>query len=129
MNKKLNIFNTIISIIVLIGYIYNMIVNGQAFLKSYNVNMLYIGAGIGITLIMFSLFKLLRDGMWMDLIYMIYLLLFVGFNIYAVIKKKNWNLYAIYYCYYPWVKYVLGFTLLMNIINFILGLKGEKNNE
>ncbi len=126
MNKKLNIFNTVISIIVIGVYIYYMITKGQEFLLDYNVNMLYIGAGIGIVLFMFSLFKLLRDSIWMDLIYMIYVGLFIGFYIYGLLLGKNWNLYAIFKCYPIWIVFMLGGLLILNIVFFILSFKEEK---
>ncbi len=129
MRKKINIMNIIVTILVLGVYVFNLLRKGREFIIDYPVNMLYIGAGFGIVMLMFSLFKYLRDSVWMDLIYMIYLLLFLGLNIYALILGKFWNLYATFICYSPWVKYVVGFMLFINIVVFVKDLKGGDENE
>ena len=129
MNKKVNIFNVVVSVFVLGVYVYCLLSKGREFLLTYNINMLYFGAGIGIVLLLFSLFKLIRNSIWMDIIYMIYLLMFIGFNIYGLVLGKNWNLYAIYYCYPIWTKYLLISVLVLNIVYFVLSFREENKDE
>lgn len=120
MNKKINILNIVLSVIILGFYVFNLLTKGESYLLSYKVNILYIGAGVGIVLLFLSLLKLLRNSVWMDIIFMVYLLMFIGFNYYSIYFGKKLNIYGVFLCYPVWVKYLLIVFLLLNILCFIL---------
>ena len=129
MNKKVNFVNIIGSVLVIIMYVYNLIVKGKTFLLDYHINMLYIGAIIGVILLMFSFFKAIRDSIWMDIIYIVYMALFIGFNIYGGVLGKTYNLYSVFFFYPGWIKHFLICMLIINVVFFILSFRKEDEDE
>ena len=114
MNKKVNVLNIIVSVLILGLFIYGIVTKGEDYSLTYGTKLLYISAGIDIVLLLFSLFKIIRDSIWMDIIYMIYLL-------------KNLKIYGLYIWYPKWIKYFLIVLLIFNIVFFILSFRGDKN--
>lgn len=129
MNKKVNVLNIIISIVLLGLFIYGLVTKGQDFASTYGTNLLYISAGIDVVMLLFSLFKIVRDSVWMDIIFMIYLLMFIGANYYSQYFGKNLNIYGLFIWYPKWIKYFLILLLIVNIIFFILSFIEVKADE
>ncbi len=124
--KKINIINVVVSFVCLVIYMFFMLRDGSKYLDTYGVNMLYLGAGLSIVLILFSLFKYIRNGLWMDIIYMIYLLLFIGGDFFSRHIAKDKYIYGVFINYPSRLKYVLIVLLMANIVFFVISLKEEK---
>lgn len=124
--KKVNILNIIVSFICLGVYMFFMLKDGSKYLDGYGVEMLYLGAGISIIFILLSFFKYIRNGIWMDIIYMVYLLIFVGGNVLSNYLGSSKKLYAVFVNYPFWIKYVVIVLLIINIITFIKSFKEEE---
>ncbi len=120
MSKKVNLLNIIVSFIVLGIYMFFMLRDGSKYLDGYGVEMLYLGVSLSIVLILFSFFKKLRDSIWMDIIYMVYLGIFIFGNFYANYLGSGKKLYAVFINYPIWIKFVFIGLLILNIISFIL---------
>ena len=129
MNKKVNILNIIISVLLLSLFVYGLITKGQDYSSTYGAKFLYIGSGVNIIMLLLSLFKIIRDGVWMDVIFMIYLLMFIFFNFYAQIYGMNLNIYGLFIWYPIWIKYLLIVLLIINILFFILSFMEVKESE
>ncbi len=123
MRRKINVINVVLSIFVLGLYVFNMISKGNNLIRDYSINYLYLGAGIGVCLLMLSLFKMLRDGMWMDLIYILFLGMFIGFNIFGNVQGKSLNIHAVFFCFTRYTIYIIGVLLFANLITFITSFK------
>ena len=84
---------------------YGLVTKGKSYTSTYGINMLYLSAGINIVMLLFSLFKIIRDSIWMDIIYMIYLLLFIGTNFYSQIFGSKLKITGLFMWYPKWMKY------------------------
>lgn len=124
--KKINIINVVVSFICLGIYMFFMLRDGNKYLDDYGVNMLYLGAALSVILILLSLFKYLRNGLWMDIIYMIYLFLFIGGDFYSRNIGKDKYIYGVFINYPSKLKYILIVLLIVNIVFFIINLKEEE---
>lgn len=124
MNKRINVLNIIISIILLGLFGYGLVTKGESYTSTYGINMLYLSAGINIVMLLFSLFKIIRDSIWMDIIYMIYLLLFIGTNFYSQIFGSKLKITGLFMWYPNWMKYFLILLLVVNVIIFIVSFGG-----
>jgi hypothetical protein len=123
--KKINIINIVVSIICLSLYMFFMIRDGNRYLNSYGFNILFIGALISVVLLLLSLFKYLRNGLWMDIIYMFYLLLIIVGDFLSRYVWNNKYIYGIFINYPSRLKYILIVLLVVNIVFFIISLKEE----
>ena len=124
MNKRINVLNIIISIILLGLFVYGLVTKGESYTSTYGIKMLYLSAGINIVMLLFSLFKIIRDSIWMDIIYMIYLLLFIGTNFYSQIFGSKLKITGLFMWYPKWIKYFLILLLVVNVIIFIVSFGG-----
>jgi len=125
--KKVNRLNIIFSFFSLIIYMFNMLKYGNKYLNIYGVEMLYLGAFLSVILIMFSFFKSIRNSIWMDIIYMIYVLMFIGANYLNVILGSSRKLYGALVNYPTWYKYLLIINLLINLVFFIKSFRSDDN--
>ncbi len=127
--KKLNIINIIFGFFCLVIYMYFMIKDGSKYVDIYSVESLYLGVSFSVVFILFAFFKKLRNSIWMDLIYMLYLLLFIIANFLALNLGSSKKLYGVFLCYPSYIKYVVIVVLAVNILFFILSFKGVNEDE
>ena len=125
--KKINILNIIFGFACLIVYMFFMLKNGSKYVDVYSVESLYLGASFSIVFILFAFFKKIRNSIWMDIIYMLYLLLFVIGNFLAINLGKTKKLYGVFMCYPSIVKYLVIIVLVINLLFFILSFGGKKD--
>ena len=117
--KKLNIVNIVVSIVILGVYLFLFFKNGSSLIKEYNINLFYKGMVFGITLVFFSLLKFIRNGYIMDLLYILYMVMFVAINIFSDLMGKNREI-SVLFMNYPWyIKYILIVMIGINIVFFV----------
>ena len=123
--KKINIINIVVSVISLSLYMFFMLRDGNNYMNSYGFNILFMGALLSVALLLFSLFKYIRNGIWMDIIFIFYLLLFIVGDILSRYVWKNKYIYGMFINYPPKLKYILIVLLLANIVFFVISLKED----
>ena len=127
--KKLNIINVIVSTLILGIYLFLFFKNGSKLIEEYNINLFYKGMLFGITLVFFSLLKLIRNGYIMDLLYIIYMMMFVVINILSDVLGKNREI-SVLFMNYPWyIKYMLVVMIVVNIVFFVKTLGEDSYTE
>lgn len=125
--KKINRLNIVFSFFSLLLYMFNMLKVGSKYLNVYGVEMLYLGAFLSVILIMFSFFKSIRNSIWMDIIYMVYLLIFIGVNYLKVIYGSTRKIYGALVSYPNWFIYILIIILIVNLIFFIKSFRSDED--
>ena len=127
--KKLNIVNVVVSFIVLGIYLFLFFKNGSDLIKTYNINLFYKGMVFGITLVFFSLLKLVRNGYIMDCLYIFYMILFVVINIISDKMGANKQIRVLFMNYPSYIKYILIVMIIINIIFFVKTLGEDSYSE
>ena len=120
--KKVNFVNVIIGFLSLGLYLFFFIKNGSKLINSYDLNLLYAGSFFALAFIMFALFKKIRNSMYMDIIFMFYLLFFIFFNVLGE-KLVTKNIYVLFINYPFWLKYLIGVLFIINVVFFVRDLK------
>ena len=120
--KKVNFVNVIIGFLSFGLYLFFFIKNGSKLIDSYDLNLLYAGSFFALAFIMFSLFKKIRNSMYMDIIFMFYLLFFIFFNVLGE-KLVTKNIYVLFINYPFWLKYLIGVLFIINVVFFVRDLK------
>ena len=127
--KKLNIINVIVSCVVLGIYLFFFFRDGSKLIQQYNINLFYKGMVFGITLVLFSLLKLIRDGYIMDILYIFYMILFIVINIISN-KVGNGREISVLFMNYPaYIKYILGVSVIVNIVFFVRTIRKDSYTE
>lgn len=124
--KKLNILNIVLAFLTLVVYLFFFIQNGQTLIQTYPIKVFYIGAALSIGMIFLAFLKKLRNGVIMDILYMLYLVLFVAGNFLATYYGKTKYLFGMYVNYPMYIKYVFIVVLLVNIVFFIKAFADEE---
>ena len=127
--KKINILNMIVSFLVIAIYLFLFFKNGSKLIQEYDINLFYKGMVFGITLFMFSMLKFIREGYIMDIIYIIYMAMFVMINFFANIFGKGMEIQVLFMNYPFYIKYVLIVMILINIIAFVRTIKKDSYSE
>ena len=120
--KKINLINVIISFISFGLYVFFFLKNGSKLVNSYSLNLLYAGSLFSLVFIMFALFKKIRNSIYMDIIFMFYLLFFIVFNVLGE-KLVTKNIYVLFLNYPFWFKYLVGILFIINAFVFVRDLK------
>ena len=120
--KKVNFVNVIIGLLSFGLYLIFFIKNGSNLINSYDLNLLYAGSFFALAFIMFALFKKIRNSMYMDIIFMFYLLFFIFFNVLGE-KLVTKNIYVLFINYPFWLKYLIGVLFIINVVFFVRDLK------
>ena len=120
--KKVNFVNVIIGFLSFGLYLFFFIKNGSKLIDSYDLNLLYAGSFFALAFIMFALFKKIRNSMYMDIIFMFYLLFFIFFNVLGE-KLVTKNIYVLFINYPFWLKYLIGVLFIINVVFFVRDLK------
>ena len=120
--KKINLINVIISFISFGLYVFFFLKNGSKLVNSYSLNLLYAGSLFSLVFIMFALFKKIRNSIYMDIIFMFYLLFFIFFYVLGE-KLVTKNIYVLFLNYPFWFKYLIGLLFIINAFVFIRDLK------
>ena len=120
--KKVNFVNVIIGFLSFGLYLIFFIKNGSNLINSYDLNLLYAGSFFALAFIMFALFKKIRNSMYMDIIFMFYLLFFIFFNVLGE-KLVTKNIYVLFINYPFWLKYLIGVLFIINVVFFVRDLK------
>ena len=127
--KKINILNMIVSFLVIAIYLFLFFKNGSKLIQEYNINSFYKGMVFGITLFLFSMLKFIRDGYIMDIIYIIYMAMFVIINFFSNIFGKGMEIQVLFMNYPFYIKYVLIVMIIINIIAFVRTIKKDSYSE
>ena len=127
--KKLNIVNIIISFLILGIYLFFFFKNGNKLIQEYDINLFYKGMVFGITLVLFSMLKLIRDGNIMDILYIVYMLLFVVINFLSDIYGKGMEIQVLFMNYPFYIKYILIVLIIVNVIVLVRTLKKGSYSE
>ncbi len=127
--KKLNIINVIVSFLVLGVYLFLFFKNGSKQIEEYSINLFYKGMLFGITLFFFSLLKLIRDGYIMDIIYILYMIIFVVINFISDKLGQGREISVLFMNYPKYIKYVLIVMILINIFFFVKTLGKDSYSE
>lgn len=120
--KKINFVNVIIGFLSFGLYLFFFIKNGSKLINSYDLNLLYAGSFFSLAFIMFALFKKIRNSIYMDIIFMFYLLFFIFFNVLGE-KLVTKNIYVLFINYPFWLKYLIGVLFIINVVFFVKDLK------
>lgn len=124
--KKINVLNIICAFLALVVYLIFFLRDGNVLIKTYPIRVFYIGAALAIGMIFLAFLKKIRDGIIMDILYMIYLILFIAGNFLAGYFGKTKQLFAMYVNYPVYVKYVFIVLLIINVVFFIKSFKNEE---
>ncbi len=127
--KKINILNMVVSFLVIAIYLFLFFKNGSKLIEEYNINLFYKGMIFGITLFLFSMLKFIRDGLIMDIIYIVYMVMFVVINILSNIFGKNMEIQVLFMNYPFYIKYVLLVMIMINIIVLVRTIKKDGYSE
>ncbi len=127
--KKLNLFNIVVSFIILGIYLFLFFKNGSKLIEEYNINLFYKGMIFGITLVFFSMLKLIRNGYIMDILYIFYMMMFVVINIISDKMGANREIRVLFMNYPSFIKYILIVMIIINIFFFVKTLGKDSYSE
>jgi hypothetical protein len=119
----------VVSFLVIAIYLFLFFKNGSKLIEEYNINLFYKGMIFGITLFLFSMLKFIRDGLIMDIIYIVYMVMFVVINILSNIFGKNMEIQVLFMNYPFYIKYVLLVMIMINIIVLVRTIKKDGYSE
>ena len=127
--KKLNIVNIIVSFLILGVYLFLFFKNGSKLIQEYNINLFYKGMVFGVTLVLLSMLKYIRNGTIMDILFILYMLLFVVINFISDIKGKGMEIEVLFMNYPFYIKYVVIVLIIINIIVLVRTIKKDSYSE
>ena len=127
--KKLTIVNIVVSFIILGIYLFLFFKNGSKLIEEYNINLFYKGMLFGITLVFFSMLKLIRNGYIMDILYIFYMMMFVVINVISDKIGANREIRVLFMNYPKYIKYILIVMIIINIVFFVKTLGKDSYSE
>ncbi len=127
--KKINILNIVVSFLVIAIYLFLFFKNGSKLIQEYDIKLFYKGMVFGITLFLFSMLKFIRNGYIMDVIYILYMAMFVIINILGDKLGKGMEIGVLFINYPFYIKYVLIVMIVINTIAFVKTIKKDSYTE
>ena len=127
--KKINILNMVVSFLVIAIYLFLFFKNGSKLIQEYDINLFYKGMVFGITLFLFSMLKFIRNGYIMDVIYILYMAMFVIINILGDKLGKGMEIGVLFINYPFYIKYILIVIIIINTIVFVKTIKKDSYAE
>lgn len=127
--KKINILNMVVSFLVIAIYLFLFFKNGSKLIQEYDIKLFYKGMVFGITLFLFSMLKFIRNGYIMDVIYILYMAMFVIINILGDKLGKGMEIGVLFINYPFYIKYILIVMIIINTIVFVKTIKKDSYAE
>ena len=117
-NKKgiLNKINIAISFLILMVYMFLLIKNSDALMAKYNIELFYKGILFAIVLIFFSFLKTIRNFIYMDIIFDVYLFIFIVCSFLAKYLGKGREIEILFLNYPLWLSFGLIFLFVINVM-------------
>lgn len=116
MRKKMNIINILLAFIILIIYMVLLIKDSDVLLAKYNITFFYKGTIFAIALIFFALLKNLRNSLYMDLLFDLYLIIFIGILFFAKYYGDGREIQILFLNYPLWLNFILILQLFFNVL-------------